>query len=151
MSVSAMRLRIAGLAAALLLAAPAVAQAGPINVSINVSITGIRNSDGVIRCGLFNAPVGFREPGKEMMEATSQISGGRASCAFKSVPAGTYAIAVFHAERGERKMDIGPFGRPKQGVGFSNNPSITFGPPSFSAASFKVGNDPVNLSIQLSY
>jgi len=148
MSVSAgTRLRIAGLATALLLAAPVAAQAGP----VNVSVSGIRNSDGVIRCGLFNSPVGFREPGKEMMEAVGQVSGGRAGCAFKSVAAGTYAVAVFHAERGERKMDIGPFGKPKQGVGFSNNPSITFGPPSFGAASFKVGNNPVNLSISLTY
>ena len=115
MSVSAgTRLRIAGLAAALLLAARVAAQAGP----VNVSVSGIRNSDGVIRCGLFNSPVGFREPGKEMMEAVGQVSGGRAGCAFKSVAAGTYAVAVFHAERGERKMDIGPFGKPSRASAF---------------------------------
>jgi uncharacterized protein (DUF2141 family) len=147
MSVFATRLRIAGLAAALLIAAPVVAQAGP----VNVSITGIRNSDGVIRCGLYNSPNGFREPGRQMMGAIGRINGGRATCAFKSVPAGTYAIAVFHAERNETQVETGMFGKPKQGVGFSNNPSINFGPPSFDSAAFKVGDDPVNLSIRLSY
>jgi uncharacterized protein (DUF2141 family) len=148
MSVSATtRLRIAGLTAALLVAAPVVAQAGP----VNVTVSGIRNADGIIRCGLYNSPAGFREPGREMMGATGTISGGRATCAFRSVPPGTYAVAVFHAERGERNVETGMFGKPKQGVGFSNNPSIAFGPPNFNAAAFKVGNDPVNLSVRLSY
>jgi len=136
-----------GLTGALLIAATAAAQAGP----VNVTVTGIRNQEGVIRCGLFNSPAGFREPGKEIMEATGRIGGGRASCAFKAVPAGTYAIAVFHAERGERQMDIGLFGKPKQGVGFSRNPSITFGPPNFQSAAFAVGDAPLSMSISLTY
>jgi len=132
---------------AALMAAPAIATAGP----INLTITGIRNQDGVVRCGLFASAAGFREPGREMMEATGKINGGRSTCSFKSVPSGTYAVAVFHAERGERKMDIGLFGKPKQGVGFSRNPSIAFGPPSFAAAAFTVGNDPVNMTVGLNY
>lgn len=126
---------------------PAAALAGP----LEVSITGIRNEAGIIRCGLFASPAGFREPGKEVSEATGTISRGRASCSFKAVPDGTYALAVFHAERGERTMDIGLFGKPKQGVGFSRNPSITFGPPKFEAASFTVGKAPLKLDVSLKY
>jgi len=142
-----MHLRVIGLTFAMLVAAPIAAQAGP----VNLTVTGIRNQNGVIRCGLFNSPAGFHEPGKEIMEATGRIDGGRATCAFKAVPAGTYAVALFHAERGERSMDIGMFGKPKQGVGFSRNPSITFGPPKFESAAFSVGDAPVNMSIGLTY
>lgn len=130
-----------------LVGAPALAFAGP----VNLSITGIRSAEGVIRCGLFASAAGFREPGKEIGEAVGKISGGRASCVFKAVPDGTYAVAVFHAEQNERKMDIGLFGKPKQGVGFSGNPSITFGPPKFEAASFRVGSAPTNLNVKLTY
>lgn len=142
------RLRRSSLAAlAVLIAAPALAQAGP----INVTVTGIRNQAGIVRCGLFASAAGFREPGKEMAEAIGRINGGQATCAFKAVPAGTYAIAVFHAERSEKTMDIGLFGKPKQGVGFSQNPSITFGAPSFNKAAFAVGNAPVAMTVSLTY
>jgi uncharacterized protein (DUF2141 family) len=141
------RFRGVAIAILALLMAPVAAQAG----QLNLTITGARNTDGIVRCGLFASAAGFREPGKEASEATGKISGDRAACSFKSVPDGTYAIAVFHAERGERRMDIGLFGKPKQGVGFSRNPSITFGPPNFDAASFTVGAAPVNLTIKLNY
>ena len=46
---------------------------------------------------------------------------------FSGLPAGTYAVAVFHAEHNETQMETGLFGKPKQGYGSSNNPSSTFG------------------------
>jgi len=134
-------------AAFLFLIIPSSAFAGSVDVSIN----GVRNSAGVIRCGLFASANGFRVPGREMREAVGRIEKGKAKCNFGSVPNGTYAVAVFHAERNERKLETGLFGQPKQGVGFSRNPSISFGPPSFSDASFTVGPQPVNLEIRMKY
>jgi uncharacterized protein (DUF2141 family) len=70
---------------------------------------------------------------------------------FHGIPAGTYAVAVFHAEHNEAQIETGLFGKPKQGYAFSNNPSSMFGPPDFSSAAFeyKGGNltlPPVHLS-----
>ena len=48
-------------------------------------------------------------------------------------------------------METGLFGKPKQGYGFSNNPSSTFGPPSFSSAAFEYRGGGLNLPVQLSY
>src|SRR5262249_5843185 len=79
---------------------------------------------------------GFREPGREMRGVVAPIKNGQATCVFSAVPAGTYAVAVFHAEHNETQMETGLFGKPKQGYGFSNNPSSTFGPPSFASAAF---------------
>jgi uncharacterized protein (DUF2141 family) len=129
------------------LATAPFAVAGP----IKLNVTNIRNADGIIRCGLFSSAAGFREPGREISEATARISGGKATCTFKAVPDGAYAVAVFHAEKNERKMDIGLFGKPKQGVGFSRNPSMTFGPPGFEAAAFTVGAAPISLNVKLNY
>ncbi|MBF9233270.1 DUF2141 domain-containing protein [Microvirga alba] len=131
----------------LALTAPACAYAGPINVNIN----GLRNDVGVIRCGLFASADGFRVPGRELREVVSNINAGKAHCAFNSVPDGSYAIAVFHAQNNEKTLETGLFGQPKQGVGFSRNPSITFGPPSFSSASFPVNAKPVNIQIEMKY
>jgi len=80
-----------------------------------------------MRCGLYSSADGFREPGREMRGAVAQIKNGSATCLFSGVPAETYAVAVFHAEHNETQMETGLFGKPKQGYGFSNNPSSISG------------------------
>ena len=62
---------------------------------------------------------------------------------------GTYAIAVVHDENSNNKMDMALF-MPKEGFGFSRNPTITVGPPSFKSASFVVAGD-VRQSIRMKY
>jgi uncharacterized protein (DUF2141 family) len=125
----------------------ASAQAG----KVGVTVTGLRNSDGVVRCGLYASADGFRQPGREMRGATGAIRGQSATCVFSNVPPGTYAVAVFHAERNEARIETGAFGKPKQGYGFSGNPSSGFGPPSFSAASFQYAGGNQSLQVNLQY
>lgn len=119
--------------------------------TVKVAVAGARNDNGVVRCGLFNSPVGWREPGKQFMKAEGKVAGGKGTCVFPNVPEGTYAVALFHAEQGERQVAFNMLGLPKQGVAFSNNLSITFGAPGFDKASFKVGKEPVDLGIKLIY
>jgi uncharacterized protein (DUF2141 family) len=89
---------------------------------LSVSVTGARNDSGSMRCGLYSSADGFREPGREMRGAVAQIKNGHATCVFSGIPAGTYAVAVFHAEHNETQMETGLFGKPKQGYGFSTTP-----------------------------
>jgi uncharacterized protein (DUF2141 family) len=103
---------------------------------LSVAVTGVRTDSGSVRCGLYSSADGFREPGREMRGVAAPIKNGQATCVFNAVPAGTYAVAVFHAEHNETQMETGLFGKPKQGYGFSNNPSSTFGPPGFASAAF---------------
>jgi uncharacterized protein (DUF2141 family) len=143
----AIHVRCAAIAAiAIASIATANAQAG----KVGVTVTGLRSSDGVVRCGLYASASGFRQPGREMRGAVAPIRGQSATCMFGSLPVGTYAVAVFHAERNEARIETGAFGKPKQGYGFSNNPSSGFGPPSFSAAAFNYqgGNQTLQVSLQ---
>ena len=134
--------------AALSFAAAAFAQAGNV---ITVVVEGVRNDQGSVRCGMYNSPVGFREPGKEWKGVAAPISGGKATCVFDDVPPGSYAVAVFHAEHNETQLETGAFGRPKQGYGFSRDASGTFGPPSFDAAAYKYPGGPSNWTVHLQY
>ena len=61
---------------------------------LSVSVTGVRNDSGSVRCGLYSSADGFREPGREMRGAVAPIKNGQATCVFSAVPAGTYAVAV---------------------------------------------------------
>jgi uncharacterized protein (DUF2141 family) len=118
---------------------------------LSVAATGVRNDNGAVRCGLYSSPNGFREPGREMRGAVAHIKNGHATCVFNGIPAGTYAVAVFHAENNETQMETGLFGKPKQGYGFSRNPSSTFGPPGFDGAAFEYQGGNHSLPVRLSY
>jgi len=118
---------------------------------ISVTVTGLRSDEGSVRCGLYASAEGFRQPGREFRGVAVPIKGQRATCVFGNVPSGTYAVAVFHAERNETRMEYGMFGKPKQGYGFSRNPSSSFGPPSFSAAAFEMKGGQQTMQVQLQY
>lgn len=58
---------------------------------------------------------------KPFMGAAVQVKDGSATCTFKNVPYGEYAIKFFHDENGSGKLEYGLFGIPKEQYGFSNN------------------------------
>jgi uncharacterized protein (DUF2141 family) len=134
--------------AAMLLASVTMANAQ--GGRMGVAVSGLRSDAGNVRCGLYASSNGFPQPGRELRGTAARISGNQATCVFANVPPGTYAVAAFHAEQNERQMQFGAFGKPKQGYGFSGNPSSSMGPPSFSAAAFdyKGGNQTVDVRLQ---
>jgi uncharacterized protein (DUF2141 family) len=109
----------------------------------------VRNDNGSVRCGLYSSASASRAA-KCAARWRRSKTGRRPACstAFRR---GTYAIAVFHAERNETQRETGLFGKPKHGYGFSNNPSSTFGPPSFESAAFTYDGGTLRLPVRLSY
>jgi uncharacterized protein (DUF2141 family) len=118
---------------------------------LSVTVTGLRNNDGVVRCALFNSPAAFPKAGQEWRGVITPIRDRQATCVFSGVPAGNYAVAFFHAEHNETQLTPGLFGKPTQGFGFSNNASGSFGPPSFSAAAFAYNGANLTLQGSLTY
>lgn len=137
-----------GLATAVMSAGSAAAQSGN---TISVPVDGLRSSNGNVRCGLYDSADSFRKPGEEAMGVVAAIKGQKATCIFSKVDPGTYAVAVFHAEKGETQISYGLFGKPNQGYGFSRNPVSLFGPPSFSAASFAYKGGAASYPVSLNY
>ena len=129
-----------------LLACPAL-WAGP----LNVKIIGLKNDNGTVRCGLFNQADGWRDEARAVKNVVATAKNNTAVCDFGVVDPGTYALAVFHAEANEHTVSYGFLGKPHQGVGFSNNPSIKFGAPKFSEAEFKISEAPNSQSITIQY
>jgi len=142
-------LLIRQLCAALLLALVGVSLA--VAATLSVQISGLSSDRGLVRCGLFSGPDGWREASQAMRMVNAKIEHGKAVCRFDHAEPGTYGVAVFHAEQGEDHISYGFMGKPRQGVGFSNNPSIMFGPPDFDAASFTLGQNDLNLAIEMKY
>ena len=66
-----------------------------------------------------------------------------------SVEPGDYAIAVYHDQNGNGKMDKRMFGIPKEPYGFSNNIKPVMSAPKFSECRFTVGDSGKAISIKL--
>ncbi len=54
------------------------------------------------------------------------------------LPAGQYAVGIFHDVNLNNKMDNNFLGLPKEQYGFSNNARALFGPPSYEDAAFEL-------------
>lgn len=131
--------------------APAQTQESPGNV-IHVEVDGLRNDRGQVLCALFSSPADFpKKADRAVAHAKSEISGGHATCEFEGVPSGKYAVAVFHDENSNGKLDTNFLGIPREGVGASNNAKSRFGPPKFSAAAFQHAAGRTDLKISIRY
>lgn len=120
---------------------------------IRIDISHLRSNDGHVLISLFKDGSGYPDdPEKAVRKAKISIKENTAWVVFTGLPAGEYAVAVLHDENDDQKMNKNIIGLPKEGYGFSNNAMGTFGPPSFSSASFAYnGNGPVKVGIRTRY
>jgi uncharacterized protein (DUF2141 family) len=72
-------------------------------------------------------------------------------CNFDSPAPGTYAVAAFHDENGNGKLDRGMFGIPKEGVAASNDARGHMGPPKWDDAKFVYKGELLQLRIRIAY
>lgn len=99
---------------------------------LEVIIENVNNDQGLMMVALFNSEETFTsKPWKGEKPGAHK---GAMHVFFNDVPAGKYAIAVYHDENQNAKMDSNFMGIPKEGYGFSNDAMGTFGPPSFEKA-----------------
>jgi uncharacterized protein (DUF2141 family) len=73
-----------------------------------------------------------------LRQTTASIADGQAVVRFLGLPDGTYAVSMFHDENGNGELDKTWIGRPKEGVGASNNPRPLLRAPNFEEASFEL-------------
>ena len=116
---------------------------------IVVIIEKVRSNKGVVRITLFTKQVDYMK--NFSMGKIVNAKTGSVSATFENMPAGEYAITATHDENNNGKLDSNFFGIPKEGVGFSNDASATFGPPSWGKAKFKLSLDSKPLTINLKY
>ncbi|MEJ7927838.1 DUF2141 domain-containing protein [Sphingobium sp. AN641] len=140
-----MRAAIASLAALLLAAAPPPPADG-----LTIAWEGLRSQKGrILICVTRNAkhfPNCSDDPEKRHYDVAATagiLPVGR-------LASGDYAIAIIHDENGNGKLDTF-MGIPREGVGFSRNAPIRFGPPGFRAASVPVADMPQRQTIRVKY
>jgi uncharacterized protein (DUF2141 family) len=124
----------------------------PAPATLEIRATGLRNSQGALRCLLFTEKNGFPDrPKKAYRKAQSNIVNRRASCRFENLPAGRYAISFIHDENGNRKLDTNFFGVPEEGYGMGNDARGSMGPPDFQDAVIEFDGKTTILQLATAY
>jgi len=118
--------------------------------SLQVSISGASSDAGSIRILVFSKPSGFPDQVKQAVRSISlNPKSGKANFKLTDLPTGTYAIGVIHDLDNNEKLSTNAVGYPTEKFGFSKNPKVYFGPPSFEKAAFVLGKTAVSLEISL--
>lgn len=103
---------------------------------LQIRITGVEHASGSIMLAIYDPSREFL--GEDIYLAHElELKVGEDHSFTTSLPAGRYAISVFHDVNGDKKLNTNLLGIPKEPYGFSITRG-TFGPPSFEEASFKV-------------
>lgn len=110
------------------------------NLTLTLRINNIKNEGGFLKICFFNSKESFLKKAVRC-ELINPVHKGEMKIKINSLPPGTYAVNIYFDQNGNKKLDRGLFGLPSEPYGFSNNPSTTFGPPSFEEASFKITSD----------
>lgn len=103
--------------------------------ALTVVVTGFKTNSGKAMLALHHKPEAF--PNKDASaytRITATIQNNTATFVLSQIPYGTYAIAVFHDENNNNKLDFSLIGYPSEKFGFSNNAKVTFAPPKWDEA-----------------
>ena len=114
--------------------------------TIQLRIEGVRSADGKIEVDVYSPPR------KHVLERIVAARHGTVEVELE-VPAGAYAIMLFHDANANSTLERGGLLRmPTEGYAFSNNAPVRFGPPSFEAMRIDVARGArVTATVQMKY
>lgn len=121
------------------------------SASLDVEIAALRSTKGVIRICLTSDRRYFPDCANDPASHHVTVpANGERHVRFVNLPRAHYALSLIHDENGNGKLDT-RLGIPREGFGFSRNPRILFGPPSFKATSFPLDSGLVRMQVKMEY
>lgn len=109
--------------------------------NITVNVTGFKAQTGAIMAALVDAE-GY-QGGQPLRGARVDVAGDTLTMNFEGLPAGEYAMRMYHDVNGDGEMNSNAFGIPIEPFAFSNNAAGTMGPAPWSKAKFTVSGSDV--------
>lgn len=107
---------------------------------LTIHITNISEPRGEVRWMLFDSAEDYQADSRPVVSARNRVDSDTVMLTLHALPAGRYAIKLYHDANDNGKLDSNLLGIPTEGYGFSNNAG-RFGPPSFEEAAVSVTDD----------
>jgi uncharacterized protein (DUF2141 family) len=128
--------------------------AGACAATLNVEVVGAKNDQGHVAVAVFAAPEGFpKDDGRAIRRLRAPIDAARRSSTvtLADLPAGEYAVSVFHDDDDSGVLETNFFGLPLKGYGFSNNPRPAMRAARFEEARFALPETGRTIRVELGY
>ena len=117
---------------------------------LDLTVAGLRSTRGELLVCVTERPDHFPDCTGDPAARHVTFPAARPALRFADLPSGEYAIALIHDENGNGRLDT-RLGLPIEGVGFSRNPRLMFGPPKFAAARFAVTDQGIAETVRMKY
>ena len=120
------------------------------NTEVNVEIRGVEKHEGSIVVRLYDSKkTWLKDAAHETSLALDASDTSDVVVIPMSVPAGEYAVHVYHDLDANGKMKTNFIGIPKEPTGVSRDAKGRMGPPKFKDAVLTVGSDAMTIPIKL--
>ena len=116
--------------------------------SLEITVTNIKVIKGEITLRLFNDEKFFPKEGQEFRTASIPVNGNIVKYTFTGLPAGEYAVALFHDKNSDGVCNRNFLGKSKEGYGFSRNCKPKFSAPDFNDCKILLNRN-LNITIEL--
>lgn len=98
---------------------------------LEVQVEGVGSSEGLIHVAIYNTEKEFLKEAGVFRTDSAKATKGVTRVSIENLPSGNYALAIFHDQNANERLDTNWIGIPKEPIGFSNARVKPFGPPSF--------------------
>ncbi len=123
--------------------------AEPGGAPVQFEFTQLHSDRGWVACALYASEHDWMK--RPLQKTTAPIKDGQATCVFAGLAPGTYAMAAFHDENQNAKLDTNFLGIPREGVCASNQARGVMGPPKWKNALFVYTGAPVKQQLHMRY
>jgi uncharacterized protein (DUF2141 family) len=125
------------------------ADASP-NGKLVVELDGLHEQRGQVCLSLFSSGQGFPSQGNKAQRAECfKVADLPMTVSFENLPPGNYAIAAFQDLNSDGILNRNVLGIPTERFGFSQNPRIFSGPPTFGESAVIVRDAQTKIQIRL--
>ena len=107
-------------------------------VTLTVEILGLESNQGSVAVAVFDSAASFDQRTDAVASQTVVPTDGSATWSVADLPAGIYAVAVYHDLNDNGELDRTTLGPPAEPYGFSNDARRIFGPPGFDTAAIEL-------------
>jgi uncharacterized protein (DUF2141 family) len=117
--------------------------------TLTVEVSNLRDSKGNLAYALYTSEPNY-EKSDALVGGFVDAKEGKLSFNIDGLSKAYYALAIFHDENKDKKINFNFFGVPKEGFGYSNNPKIRFSEPKFDEIKLHVTSNR-KITIDLNY
>jgi uncharacterized protein (DUF2141 family) len=119
---------------------------------LTIAVNDVHSAAGSVFIAVYDSEAGFMKPALVKVSRKLKATKGQVKFVIADLPAGKYAVASYHDENDNGKMDKNAYGVPTEGFGFSNDAQGSGGPPKFAQAAVDFdGKTDKSIAFSLNY